>query len=93
MNKRNVNLLHTVPKQEIMNSKNLHVVTCSRAGEDIYPEPTSRQRRDRIYTRSISTRQIDAGSDEIFQNIDQDKTNKGEHANIFDTTLENFYSC
>jgi hypothetical protein len=44
MNKRNVNLLHTVPKHDILNSKNLHVVTCSGVGEDIFPEPPNRQR-------------------------------------------------
>jgi hypothetical protein len=37
MNKWNVNLLNTVPKKDMLNSKNL---TCSnriRRGEDIYP--------------------------------------------------------
>ena len=42
MNKRNINLLHIVPKQDIVNSKNLHVVTCSGVGGEIYPNPPSR---------------------------------------------------
>jgi hypothetical protein len=44
MNKRNVNLLHTMENNDILNSKNLHVVTCPRVGEDIYQNPPSRQR-------------------------------------------------
>jgi hypothetical protein len=32
MNKKTVNLLHRVPKQEVLNSKNLHIVTRSGAG-------------------------------------------------------------
>jgi hypothetical protein len=35
MTKKNVNLLHTVFKQEVLNSKNLHIVTRSGAGRDI----------------------------------------------------------
>jgi len=44
MNKRNINLLHTMPKLDILNSKNLHVVTRSRVGEEIYSEPPIRKR-------------------------------------------------
>jgi len=47
MNKRNVNLLHILPKHDIWNSKKLHVVICSGFGEDIYPEPPSIQRGGR----------------------------------------------
>jgi hypothetical protein len=42
MNKINVNLLHTIPKEDILNSKNLHVVTCLGSGEDIYLDSPSK---------------------------------------------------
>jgi hypothetical protein len=91
MNKRNVNLLHTVPKQEILNSKNLHVVTRSGVGEDIYPDPTSRQRRDRhIYPDPDQQDKLMREAMKFFKNIDQDKINKGEHTNIYDMTLDEF---
>jgi hypothetical protein len=44
MNKRNVNLLHTVPKHDIFNSKNLHVVARSEDGKNIFPEPPNQQK-------------------------------------------------
>jgi spore coat polysaccharide biosynthesis predicted glycosyltransferase SpsG len=46
MNKKNVNLLCTVPKQEIHNLKNLHVVTHSGASEDNYSE-TNKSTKER----------------------------------------------
>jgi hypothetical protein len=36
MNKRNVNILYTMPKQEVLNSKNIHVITRSGVGRDNY---------------------------------------------------------
>jgi hypothetical protein len=36
MNKQNVNLLHSVPKHEVLNSNNLHVVTRSGARQEMY---------------------------------------------------------
>jgi hypothetical protein len=36
MNKIDVNLLHKIPKQDVLNSKNIHVVMRLGAGEDIY---------------------------------------------------------
>jgi len=43
-NKRNVNLLQTIPKKEILNSKNFHVISWSGAGEGIYPNLPSWQK-------------------------------------------------
>jgi len=37
MTKKNVNLLHTVSKEEVLNSKNLHVVTRSCTWQDNIP--------------------------------------------------------
>jgi hypothetical protein len=43
MIKRNLNLLHIVLKQDILNSKTFHVVTISEAGKDNYSEAPNRQ--------------------------------------------------
>jgi hypothetical protein len=91
MNKRNVNLLHIVPKHDILNSKNLHVVTHSGAGEDIFPEPPNRQKGGRTtYPDPEYEDKLMREAMKFFRNIDQDKTNKGRHENISETTLDEF---
>jgi hypothetical protein len=91
MNERKLNLLHTVPKEDILNSNNLHVVTRSGAGEDIFSEPPNRQRGGQnTYPDSEYEEILMRETMKFFRNIDQDKTNKGGHENISKTTLEKF---
>jgi hypothetical protein len=93
MNKRNINLLHTMPKLDILNSKNLHVVTRSRVGEEIYSEPPIRKRGGQnIYPDPEHEEKLMREAMKFFKNIDQDKVkgNKGGHANISDTVLDEF---
>jgi len=76
MNKRNVNLLHTVPKQEILNSKNIHVVTWLGVGEEIYPNQPSQQRGYRnTYPDPEHEEKLMWEEMEFFNNIKQHKLN------------------
>jgi hypothetical protein len=91
MNKRNVNLLHTIPKQDILNSKNLRVVTHSGVGEEIFPKPPNREKGGRTtYTDLKYKDKLMREKMKLFRNVDQDKTNKGKHGNISKTALDGF---
>jgi hypothetical protein len=77
MTKRNVNLLHTVPKQDILNSKTLHVVTRSGVGKDNYLEAPNRQGNKVPYPDPDKEERIMQEVLNFFKNIDQDKSNEG----------------
>jgi hypothetical protein len=80
-----------MPKQELLNSKDLHVVTCSGASENIYQDPKIRQRRDlHIYPDPDEQDKLMHKATKLFKNIDQDKINKRGHTNISKTTLDEF---
>jgi hypothetical protein len=73
MNKWNMNLLHTFPKQDILNSKNIHVVTRSGAGEDIYPDLPSQQKGGQnAYPDLDHEERIMREVMQFFKNINQD---------------------
>jgi hypothetical protein len=62
-------------------------------GEDIYPDPPSRQRGGQnTYPDLEHEERIMWEAMKFFKNIDQDKVNgnKGGHANIPDTALDEF---
>jgi len=83
-----MNLLHTMTKQDILNSKNLHVVTQVGAGEYIYPDPPSRQNGGRNPYLDLDHEEIIMWEAmKFFKNIDQDKSNgnKGGYLSIPDT--------
>jgi hypothetical protein len=93
MNKRNVNLLHTVPKKEVLNSKNLHVVTRSGAGQDNYQESSARQMGYRnTYPDPEQEEKLMREVLEIFQKYRPGKKNgsRGRKQNTSDTALDEF---
>jgi hypothetical protein len=91
MKKINVNILHIVPKHDILNSKYLYVVTRLGAGEDIFPEPPNQQKGGRTtYPNPKYKEKIMREVMKFFRNNDQEKTNKGRHENISKTGLDKF---
>jgi hypothetical protein len=70
MTKRNVNLLHTMPKQDILNSKTLHVVTRLGEGKDNYPEAPNRQGNKFPYPNPNKEERIMQEALNFFKNID-----------------------
>jgi hypothetical protein len=71
MNKKNINILHTIPKHDILNSNNLHVVKHLGYGEDIYVEPSSLQRGGgNTYPDIKKEEKLMQEEMKIFRNID-----------------------
>jgi hypothetical protein len=65
MTRKNVNLLHAVSKEEVLNSKNLNIITRSGVGRDIINTPSQDQLR---------------GKASLFPNPEQRRTNyEGSH--------------
>jgi hypothetical protein len=71
-----VNLLHAVSKEEVMNSKNLHIVTRSGAGRDINTPPQNYQRnKANIFPNPDKEEKIMRESLNFFKNSIEDQQN------------------
>jgi hypothetical protein len=53
MTRKNVNLLHAVSKEEVLNSKNLNIITRSGAGRDLNSTTLHDQQKGRIVSFQI----------------------------------------
>jgi hypothetical protein len=71
-----------MPKHELLNTKNLHVVTRPGAGEEIYPDPPAQQRGNRnTYLNPKQEEKLMREAMKFFKNIDLDK-NKWKQGRI-----------
>jgi hypothetical protein len=77
MTKRNLNLLHAVSKEEVLNSKNLHVVTRSGAGRDNIPLHDRQTGKSNQFPNPDKEEQIMREALKFFRNSNQDQPNRG----------------
>jgi hypothetical protein len=89
MTKKNVNLLHTVSKEEVLNSKNLHVVTRSGAGWDNIPLQDRQPGKSSQFPNPDKEEQIMREALKFFKNSNQDQPNRGRQN---EDIVQEFYS-
>jgi hypothetical protein len=76
MNKRMVNILHIVPRKEVLNSNNIHVVTIYRVGLDNYMNRESLIQQlgnQSTYLNPDQEEKLMREALKFFKNIDHDK--------------------
>jgi hypothetical protein len=77
MTKKNVNLLHAISKEELLNSKNLHVITISSIGWDNIPLHDRQTRKSSQFPNPDKEEHIMREALEFFINSNQDQPNRG----------------
>jgi len=77
MTKRNLNLLHLVSKEEVLNSKNLLIVTRSCAGRDNIPLHDRKTGKSNQFPNQNKAEQIMREALKFFRNSSQDQPKRG----------------